>query len=569
MSTKLIPATVDMDIFPTTDEIQQLFKENQHQKALLEAIFEAMPCAVAVLLGEELSFTYVNPTYRFLCPDPMIDPVGKPYDQVWPERGEHDYRERYARILQTGQPFQVMKVEHTFADQTQRIFTIQARRIQWDDQPACLVLMWDTTEETLAYKQADQDRAQLQAVLEALPVGVVILDRQGGILQTNPMYKQIWGVVPPKVQGVDDYVAFKAWWVDSGDVVQAEEWASAQAVQKGVAVYGQELLIQRFDGQLRYVLNSGVPILDAKGEIIGSVVAILDITEMHEAETALQVEKATLQSILNATKESIWLFSPEGIILMGNQTALSRLKRSAEEAIGKRFEEVIPPALAEARQLRVNQVVETGQNVEFEDERAGINFLHNFYPVFDLAGKVRSVACFSRDITENKKSQQAILESEERFRVITEAIPVGVGVVGLPEGEFLFVNKAYRESFGYEPSELLGRKTLDIYWDPDDRKRILEELKKHGNVADYEVKLKRKDGSMFWAIASTRPITYQGKPALLGVFMDITERVRAEEQQREQERKYQELFRDTQAEIVELRAQIELQRRLLAEREAR
>jgi PAS domain S-box-containing protein len=131
---------------------------------------------------------------------------------------------------------------------------------------------------------------------------------------------------------------------------------------------------------------------------------------------------------------------------------------------------------------------------------------------------------YGRDITESKMAQEKLKESEERFKVIAETTPVGIGVIDSTEGKFLYINSTYEKKFGYQKGELLGKSTPEIYWDTKDRDRILLKLKETGYVADYEVKLKRKDGTSFFGMSSVRPIAFGGKPALLGVFVDITER---------------------------------------------
>jgi PAS domain S-box-containing protein len=126
-------------------------------------------------------------------------------------------------------------------------------------------------------------------------------------------------------------------------------------------------------------------------------------------------------------------------------------------------------------------------------------------------------------------NEEALKQSEERFRAIAEATPVGVGVIGVPEAKFLYVNMAYIKTFGYDEGDLIGQGTPQIYWNLDDRDKILGLLRKNGSVADYEARLKRKDGTPFWALCSARPITYDNRPALLGAFVDITERKSSEE----------------------------------------
>jgi len=103
--------------------------------------------------------------------------------------------------------------------------------------------------------QVEAEKRQLEAVLQALPIGVVLTDVQGGVLLTNRMDEQIWGL-RPLTHGVDDYVQYKAWWADSGKPIEPHEWASAQAVQKGKPVFGQVLEIQRFDGGRSFVITA-------------------------------------------------------------------------------------------------------------------------------------------------------------------------------------------------------------------------------------------------------------------------------------------------------------------------
>ena len=111
---------------------------------------------------------------------------------------------------------------------------------------------------------------------------------------SNHRDEDIWGTRPATMD-VNDYIQYKAWWADSGRPVAPHEWASAQAVHKGDSVFGQVLEIERFDGRHAFVYNSAVPIRDEEGHIIGSVVAIQDITELRNAQVALQQLNETLE----------------------------------------------------------------------------------------------------------------------------------------------------------------------------------------------------------------------------------------------------------------------------------
>jgi len=125
--------------------------------------------------------------------------------------------------------------------------------------------------------EAVAQKNRLEAVLEALPVGVALIDPEGGNIECNAAFELIWGGPRPVARSVEEYAAYKAWWGDTGDPVRPEEWASARATQNGETVINQEMWIERIDGTRAFVLNSAAPIRDAQGRICGSAVAIIDI----------------------------------------------------------------------------------------------------------------------------------------------------------------------------------------------------------------------------------------------------------------------------------------------------
>ncbi|MEN6320080.1 MAG: PAS domain S-box protein [Syntrophaceae bacterium] len=161
------------------------------------------------------------------------------------------------------------------------------------------------------------------------------------------------------------------------------------------------------------------PIRDEQGNVIGAGEIAFDVTAQVYAEEALHKSEATMRGILNASKESIWLFSSDGVVITCNETALIRFGKSADDVIGKHFNEILDAELAESRLARLKEVVKTGQPVEFEDERSGIIFHHSFYPVTDANGCVNSITCFSRDITDYNEAEKALRESEARFRLLS------------------------------------------------------------------------------------------------------------------------------------------------------
>jgi len=172
-----------------------------------------------------------------------------------------------------------------------RLLFVNAGRSFDDDQPLrFLQIAWQQVQPALlnvgllgrlrsqldeinaARLEAVTEKSRLQAVMDALPTGLAIIDANGGRISSNAAYDLVWGGHPPPVEGVADYAAYKAWWLDSGEPVQPEEWASARAVEHSETVTGQAMEIQRFDGEHAYVLNAGAPIFDPSGKVAGCAV---------------------------------------------------------------------------------------------------------------------------------------------------------------------------------------------------------------------------------------------------------------------------------------------------------
>jgi two-component system sensor histidine kinase/response regulator len=175
------------------------------------------------------------------------------------------------------------------------------------------------------------EKKRLETVMETLPVGVAILDAQGGNIRSNRAFEQVWGGPAPEARSVSDYAKYKAWWVDSGRPVQPEEWASARAVQKGETVVGQLVQIERFDGKRAFVINSAAPTLDAAGRIAGCAVAIVDVTQRVESEQQLRLLSSALESAANGMA----ITDRAGRIIWVNPAFTDLTGYSKDEAVGQ------------------------------------------------------------------------------------------------------------------------------------------------------------------------------------------------------------------------------------------
>jgi len=128
----------------------------------------------------------------------------------------------------------------------------------------------------------------LQQVLDALHVGVSIIDRQGRIVVANTSARQLWG---GEGAGAQQLAEHKAWWADTGEPVRPEEWGVARAIQGEFSVE-EEVLVETPDGGQKLIRSSAAPIVDERGEIVGAVNVSEDVTAARTAEETRVREEA-------------------------------------------------------------------------------------------------------------------------------------------------------------------------------------------------------------------------------------------------------------------------------------
>jgi PAS domain S-box-containing protein len=167
-----------------------------------------------------------------------------------------------------------------------------------------IVILRDISERKKAETALVEHEALLRQMLEILPVGVWILDRDGQVLSGNEAGRTLWAGA--RYVGMEGYGQYKAWWPDSGKPVRPEEWAAARTITLGETVLDEVVDIETFDGRRRTMLNSSIPIRDADGSVTGAIVVNQDITERVQAYQLLEqrVEERTreLSAVLEVSR---------------------------------------------------------------------------------------------------------------------------------------------------------------------------------------------------------------------------------------------------------------------------
>jgi len=305
-------AELEERVAEQTAEIRRSCEAVEAERQRFYNVLESLP-AYVVLLTPNYHVPFANRFFR----ERFGEAHGKRcYEYLFQRTEPCDICETYA-VLKTGKPhhwewigpdsrnYDVHDFPFTDSDGAPFILEVGIDITEIKRAEAALKEVNETLERRVAERTAELEAAHaatkrekrlLETVMDALPVGVAITDTKGGQLKSNRAYEQVWGGPRPSADSVADYTAYRAWWAETGEPLQPEEWASARAVQKGEFVSGQLLEIERFDGARAFVLNSASPILDAEGKIVGSAVAIQDITELKQAEDALKERTRQLEA---------------------------------------------------------------------------------------------------------------------------------------------------------------------------------------------------------------------------------------------------------------------------------
>ncbi len=272
---------------------------------------------------------------------------------------------------------------------------------------------------------------------------------------------------------------------------------------------------------------------------------VREIDERIKAERELRRSHDEIEAILNSTTESAFLINSEGVLLALNDTTARVLGKPREELVGKVIFDHIPSDLARSRRAKFDKVVRTGQADAFEDDNRGSISSLNLFPVLDEDCHVQSVAVFARDITHNRRLEQDLRESEQKYRLLVEKALEGIVVA--QDGLLRFANVAALKIVGYDEEEVLF-KPFTEFIHPDDRDMVLQRhlrrMKGENFPSRYSFRIIRKDGQNRWVEIDTGPIVWEDKPAVLLFMTDITESKVTQEKILESERRFRLLLED-------------------------
>ncbi len=264
-----------------------------------------------------------------------------------------------------------------------------------------------------------------------------------------------------------------------------------------------------------------------------------DVTERKQAEEALRESEERFRALVRNASDLIVVLDADGTITYESPAVERVLGYRPEERVGTRAFDHVHPDDLEAVRSRFSRLLEE------PDERVSAEYRicskDGFWHHFEAIGAnmlreppIDGIVINSRDITERKQAEEALKESEERFRLLSEEALEGIA---LSEKGVLFdANKSFLEMYGYESDEAIGL-SITEFMVPEDREHIERTISLE-SVETYEASGLKKYGTVFPIEVRTRQIPYRGRQVRVTSFLDLTERRRVEEALRQSEKLY-------------------------------
>lgn len=422
--------------------------------------------------------------------------------------------------------------------------------------PRMLGISMDITARKRTEERLRQQREWFRVTLTSIGDAVIATDARGHIEFMNPAAESLtgWGAAEARARELDQVFHV----VDESTRAVADD-PIVRVLREGTVVSPTDraVLVAR-DGAEHPIDLCGSPIRDRVGRVVGVVLVFRDVDERRRAEQALRESEQRLEQLADTMPQIVWTAGPDGSIDYFNARWYEYSGMSPDASLASEgwVNAVHVDDLAILKEVR-NLAIGQGQIFETEvrvRNRAGIYRWHlvRSLPVTDEQGALVRRFGTATDIDDRKRAEESLRENEERFRLLTEAMPQLVWS-GRPDGSIDYCNQRWLDFTGLTIEQVRGDGWA-VALHPDDLDRTLAAWKKAtetGQAYQVEQRFLGKDGLYRWFLSRALPLRAEDGTVLrwYGTSTDVTEEKRTREVLRESEARFRQLA-DAMPQIV-------------------
>ena len=392
-----------------------------------------------------------------------------------------------------------------------------------------------------ALKTSEQ---HLRQIINFLPDATFAIDTQGKVIAWNRAIQEMTGIKARDMLGKGDYEYAIPFYGDRRPVLidLVGHWnEEVQKKYRYVKKDGDSLVSETYDPLVKvggYLWNKASLLYDNDGEIIGAIESIRDITARRMAESERRKSEQKYRDILEGIEEGYYELDANANFTFVNQSASGIFGYPDRELLGRpirqymdrkdgdklnRAFDAVRTTKMPARQLALSITRKDGEQRDLETSIAAME---------EDGGEGSGFRGILRDVTDRKRMETELSHSKNFLESIINSSIDGIISTDL-HGTVLFSSPGLYEMIGYEKKDILGQKAWTYYHNgKEDARSIMKGLQEKGKLHNYDLKMKKKDGSLVDVILSVSYIrNAQGEPmGTLGIFKDVTEKKILEEE---------------------------------------
>jgi two-component system, cell cycle sensor histidine kinase and response regulator CckA len=400
-----------------------------------------------------------------------------------------------------------------------------ASRIIYSGKPAIVAMIFDISERKRFEQELRASEERFRQLFERNLAGVFRCTLNGRFLDCNDSFATIFGF-----KNRQEVLKQSAWNFSASD--ETRESFISRLTRDRVLTNIEEP-IRRADGELIWVLEN-VALLD--GEIAGETViegTVIDITERKRADAELRASEEKYRRLFERNLAGVYVSTLDGKLLDCNES-LAHIYGylSREELLSVDARELYMTSGDRdsfIRGLRQRRVYTNLESKCRRKDGSAFWVLENVALLSGANGEPDRIQGTMIDITERKLAEQALVESESKFRAVADT---AASAIYIHDGNsFLYSNRASEVISGYSAEELKQLRAYDLVH-PDDRQMTIDRgiARQRGEKVPsrYEYRIVAKDGTVKWLDFSASPVRFEGRDAILATAFDITERKRVE-----------------------------------------
>lgn len=367
----------------------------------------------------------------------------------------------------------------------------------------------------------------LSTAVEQSPISVVITDVDANIQYINPRFTETTGYSQQEAIGQNPRI------LQSG-LTPKETYRELWGTLGRGQVWHGEMVNKRKSGDIYWEEAHISPVTNELGALTHYVAVKIDITQRKQIEEALRESERRYHFLFNSNPMPMWVFEEEGLrFLVVNDRAVEHYGFTREEFSRMTLRDIRP--IEDIPEL--DRVISRSTDGKISGEW---RHLKKDGTIIDVAistapmkyGPIRARIALIQDITERKRAEETLRESEGRFRFLLENSPIAVRIAERASGRVVFANQRYAELIGRTADQVLGVYPEQYYAHPQEYWEVIGRLGKGERVTNKLVELlvPGRLSVTKWVLASYLQLEYLGAPSILGWFYDISDRKAVEEQ---------------------------------------